>query len=243
MKIRKCIGVFFILAGFWGAQAARAQIADIGIRAGFDMIPTSSNDQTHGGSLPVGFNVGIHTRLWLLPQLAFEPELQYTWMHYSSHTNTPDAGFVNGIAREFQVPPAQVRQMIGSYSEKTTTTTSYLYLPLLIGYKINTLFMVSAGPEFGFLQGNENDARLEVHLNAPPPVPAIIKSHTRVNSTEGLHKTLVGIDGAVQMHLDTKVSAEVRYTRSLTPLEDGLSDTKSYYNYIQFSLIYTLVSL
>ncbi len=244
MKMWKLVGFSLLCAIFLVcSKSVRAQVLNVSLRAGFDMIPTSSNDQTHGGDLPLGFNAGIRTQLWVLPRLAFEPEVQYTWMHYSSRSNKQNPAFVSMVAGEYNVMSARLAATIGSYSQYTTTTTSYIYIPLLIGYKINWFFMVSAGPEIGFLQANKSKIGMKANVITLPTTADVIERYTTTGSTDGLNKTLVGIDAAIQMHVSPRLSAELRYSRSLTPLERDISTTESYYNYIQFSFIYTLASL
>lgn len=212
-----------------------AQITPAGIRVGFDMIPTSSNDQTHSGSLPLGFHGGVRAQLVIAPRITLNPEVEYNWMKYDSHTRTPDDAFVNGIAMTYNISTTQARQMITSYWQRTVTTTSYIYIPLLLTLHAPSSFNLSAGPVLGFTLNNKDETTLNAVVANQP-----VNDQSTETSLAGLRKNNWALAVGVSRRLLPVMRAEIRYTRGITTLEANGSGTKSYYNFIQFSIIYSL---
>lgn len=229
-----CIALIIFLSTW----TAAAQIVPAGIRIGFDMIPTSSNDQTHSGSLPLGFHGGVRSQINITPQITLNPEVEYSWMHYDSHTRTPDEAFVNSIATTYHISTTQASQMITSYWQRTVTTTSYIYVPLLLTLHMPSSFTIAAGPELGFTLYNKDETTLNATVANQK-----INDQSTVKSLAGLRKNNWALAVGVSRKLLPLTRAEIRYSRGITSLEDGGSNTKSYYNFIQFSIIYNLKSL
>jgi len=233
----KRLSLFFIFL-FMIINGAHAQSNwNIAFRGGLDLIPTSSNDNTHDGNLPKGFHAGFIGKLPVMKKISFQPEVQFTWMNYYSHTKVPEMRFIDGIADEYNIPPEQARQLINSYWQKTETTTSYLYFPLLMRYKYSGRFNITLGPEIGLIFRNKDKNHLKATVAGQQ-----IENNTTVHGTDGIQDSNITLSAGAELRMNRITALELRYARSLSSLENSNSQSNSYYNYIQFSLIYRFLS-
>jgi hypothetical protein len=224
-KIILTISIFLVV--FWAD--CRAQ--NIAIRAGLDAIPTSSNDETHDGNLPKGFHAGILGTIPVSSKISLRPEVQYSWLTYYSRTSVPENEFIQGIAQQYQLPAEQAQQLITSYQQKTDKTTSYLFIPVLVGYHFQQTFLMF-GAQIGFVLSNQDENNLSATVAGQP-----IENNTTINSTDRLRNTQFALAAGIESKLSSIVGMEFRYARSLSSLEADGSNTSSYYNFFQFSTI------
>jgi len=204
----------------------------IDFRAGLDLIPTSSNDKIHTGDLPKGFHFGFLGQIPMFRNLTFNPEVQYNWLNYYSRTNVPENEFVGNIAQQYGIPSEQARQLITSYRQKTISTTSYLYLPLLFRFQYRPNIHLQFGPSFGILLRNKEENNLYADVEGQT-----IEDHSTIIGTYGIRNTNYVLSLGFDYKLSPSNRFEFRYGRSLNSLEDGHSTSNSYYNYLQFSVI------
>ncbi|HKK45421.1 MAG TPA: porin family protein [Balneolaceae bacterium] len=210
---------------------------NIALRAGIDAIPTSSNDNNHGGNLPKGFHIGFIGKLPVINNISFQPEAQYTWINYYSHTTVPENDFINGIAQLYQIPPEQARQLVSDYWQKTETTTSYFYFPLLMRYQYSGRLALLLGPEIGLVYRNKDVNHLTAIVSGQS-----VEDQTTVHGTDGIHETNIALAAGAELDISKYTALELRYVRSLNSLEDSHSSTSSYYNFVQISLLYRFFS-
>ena len=121
-----------VVMAIMAATAMQAQEINVGLKAGLNLSANSGNGMN--SSLQQGIDAGAFSEIYFGKKWGIQPEL------YFSQRNTRRAGdFTTYYVSD------------GLSSSNEAVKLSYISLPILLTYKISSVFSVQAGPQINFL--------------------------------------------------------------------------------------------